>query len=513
MGDLGPDTELRLFSPWNRQEIGRIPAATAADAVAAVARARAAQPGWAACSFAERARFVLAARDRFARNADAMVDLLVRENGKPSVEAWFAEIVPNLDLFTYWATNAERMLRTERVALDRLKFPGKTARVRLVPKGVVAVVSAWNYPVALALRAIVPALMAGNTVVFKPATDAMLVCRLLAECFTEVLPSDAFVPVLGPGAVGSAIVEAGVDHLVFIGSVDVGREVAALAGRHFVSCALELGGKDAAIVLPDADPDRAIEGIVWGAFTNGGQNCASIERLLVQESVADSFLERLARRTEALRVCRGAPEGSDVGPLRNAGQLRTVAAQVEDAVAKGAKVRCGGKAVGEGFGYLPTILDGVTDDMIVWNEETFGPLLPVRRFRDPDEAIRLANANRYGLTNSVWTRNVGAAQKIAERLECGVVTINNHAFSAGIPTVPWGGVKWTGMGSTNSHHALAEMVRPQLVLSDKPAGHEPWWYPYDETNLALARALPSFILAKKGTLKVLGLIRRASRAR
>jgi acyl-CoA reductase-like NAD-dependent aldehyde dehydrogenase len=375
------------------------------------------------------------------------------------------------------------------------------------------VISAWNYPVALALRAIVPALMAGNTVVFKPATDAMLVCRALAECFTETLPDGAFVPVLGPGAVGSAIVEAGVDHVVFIGSVEVGREVAALAGRHFTSCALELGGKDAAIVLPDADMGRAVEGIAWGAFTNGGQNCASIERLLVQEAVADGFLERLVARTKALRVCAGAPEGSDVGPLCNQGQLRAVAAQVEDAVAKGAKVLCGGAPAGGGFGYLPTILDGVTDDMDVWNAETFGPLLPVRRYRTTDEAVRLVNENRYGLTNSIWTRDLTGARRMAERLECGVVTINNHAFSAGIPTVPWGGVKWTGMGSTNSHHSLAEMVRPQLILSDKPTGHEPWWYPYDGVNLALARALPAFVVAKKGVLQVLGLIRRASRAR
>ena len=513
MSDPDPQTELRLVGPWDRREIGRLPAATAAAAAAAVATARAAQPEWAALSFAERGKKLLAVRDRFAARAEEIVDLLVRENGKPSVEAWFSEIIPDLDLFAYWAKNAEKMLRTEKVGLDRLKFPGKKARVRLVPKGVVAVVSAWNYPVALALRAIVPALMARNTIVFKPATDAMLVGHLLASCFTEVLPEGVLVPVLGPGAVGSAIIEVGVDHLVFIGGVAVGREVAALAGRHFTSCALELGGKDAAIVLADADMDRTVEGIAWGAFTNGGQNCASIERLLVHESIAGEFLGRLVGRTQALRVCQGAPEGSDVGPLRNAGQLRAVAAQVEDAVAKGAKVLCGGMPVGDGFGFLPTILTDVTDAMAVWNEETFGPLLPVRRFTGADEAVRLANANRYGLTNSVWTRDRAAGGQLAERLECGIVTINNHAFSASIPSVPWGGTKWTGMGSTNSRHALAEMVRPQLVLSDKPTGHEPWWYPYDEVNLTLARALPRFVTAKKGMLKVLGLLRRAGRPR
>ena len=505
--------ELRFISPWDGKELGSVVAATQEDAARAVTRAREAQPAWAALPSVERARLIIKARDRFAGRAEEMVDLLVRENGKPAVEAWFAEIIPNLDLFTYWAKNANRLLRDERVKLDRLKFPGKRAHVRHVPKGVVAVISAWNYPVAISLRAIVPALMAGNTVVFKPATDAMLVGRLMAECFTEVLPDGAFVPVFGRGAIGSAIIEAGIDHLVFIGSVDVGREVAALAARRFTSFSLELGGKDAAIVMADADFGRTVEGVAWGAFTNCGQNCASIERLLIQESIADEFLPRLVERTKRLRACRGKPEGSDVGPLRNPDQLRAVSAQVEDAVSKGARILCGGEPAGGGFGFMPTILDNVTDRMAVWNEETFGPLLPVRRFRDVEEAIRIANANRYGLTNSIWTRDLAVGRRMAKRLECGVATINNHAFSAGIASVPWGGVKWTGMGSTNSHHALAEMVRPQLILSDKPAGHEPWWYPYDEVSLALVRALPRFVVSRKGISNVLRLIRRARKAR
>jgi len=504
---------IRGLDPWDGSALEPLAAGTREDAARAVQQAREAQPAWTALSFEERGRLLLRVRDTFVERAEALVELLGRENGKPPVEAWFAEIVPNIDLFTYWAKRTAKLLRDEKVGLDSTKYPGKKAVVRQVPKGVVAVICAWNYPVALALRAIVPALMAGNTVVFKPSSDAALVGRALAACFSEHLPKDVLVPFYAPGALGSAVVEAGVDHVAFIGSVEVGREVAALAARRFVSCSLELGGKDAAIVLPDADLGRAVEGIAWGAFTNAGQNCASIERLILVGGAAEAFLPRLVERVQSLRAVTGGPAGSDVGPLRSAGQLAAVEAQVQDALAKGAKLLCGGKRVGDGFGYAPTVLDDVTDEMAVWNDETFGPLLPVRRAADVEAALELANRNRYGLTNSLWTSDVVRARELAPRLRCGVVTVNNHAFTASMPFVPWGGVGETGMGSTNSHHALREYVRPQLVLIDRPGGHEAWWYPYDATNLALAKALRGFLSGRGGMLKVLGLMRRASRRR
>lgn len=504
---------IRCLDPWTGHELESLPAGTREDAARAVLLAREAQPAWAALSFEERGRLLLRVRDTFAERAEQLVELLGRENGKPPVEAWFAEIVPNLDLFTYWAKRAGKLLRDEKVGLDPTKYPGKQALVRQVPKGVVAVICAWNYPVALALRAIVPALMAGNAVVFKPSSDAALVGRALAQCFAEHLPSGVLVPFFGPGALGSAVVEAGVDHVAFIGSVEVGREVAARAARRFVSCSLELGGKDAAIVLPDADLERAVEGIAWGAFTNAGQNCASIERLILVGGVGDALLPRLVARVKELRAVVGGAAGSDVGPLRSAGQLAAVEAQVQDALGKGAKVLCGGVRLGDGFGYAPTILDDVTDEMAVWNEETFGPLLPVRRAAELEEALALANRNRYGLTNSLWTSDVARARELAPRLRCGVVTVNNHAFTASMPFVPWGGVGETGMGSTNSHHGLREFVRPQLVLTDRPAGHEAWWYPYDATNLELAKVLRRLLSGQGGMFKVLGLMRRASRRR
>jgi acyl-CoA reductase-like NAD-dependent aldehyde dehydrogenase len=504
---------IRCLSPWDGSEIGAVPAEGRQAAAAAVSRARAAQPGWWSLGHEGRAAALLAVRDDFVSQAEELVALVGKENGKPPVEAWFAEILPNIELFSYWAKHVPRFMRDEKLKLARTKYPGKKGHIRLVPKGVVAVISAWNYPVALSLRPIVPALLAGNTVVYKASSESALVGEWLARCFARHLPEGVLVPFTGPGALGSAIVEAGVDHLCFIGSVEVGREIGSLAARSFTSCSLELGGKDAAIVLPDADVERAVEGICWGAFTNAGQNCASIERLLVHDSIAATFLPRLVARTRGLRVCVDGPAGSDVGPVRNPGQLDTMRAQVADAKQKGARILCGGEAVGPGCGFQPTIVDDVTAEMAVWNDESFGPLLPVRRFASDDEAVALANACRYGLTNSVWTSDAARGQRLAERLQCGVVTINNHAYTGSMPFAPWGGIKHTGMGSTNSHHALMELVRPQVIVTDPPRGHEFFWYPYDAVNLELAEVLKGFLTGRGGLLKVLGLMKRATRAR
>ena len=504
---------IHAIDPWTRTELEVVPANDRADALAAVEAARAAQAAWGDLGFAARRELLRQVRDRFAARAEALVELLGQENGKPPVEAWFAEILPDIDLFNYWLRETPRFMADEKLKLERTKYPGKKGVIRRVPKGVVGVISAWNFPIALSLRAVVPALMSGNTVVFKPSSDAVLSGRALAECFTEVLPPGVFVPFHGPGALGSALIEAGLDHLVFIGSVEVGREVAALAGRQLTSVALELGGKDAAIVMPDADLDRAVEGIAWGAFSNCGQNCASIERLMVHEQVADAFVEKLVERVRRLRVGADSPGECDVGPLRSQGQLRAVEAQLAAAVDGGARVLCGGRRVGDGYGFEPTVLDDVTDAMDVWTVETFGPLLPIRRVSSVEEAIDLANDSDYGLTTSLWTSNLPLARALATRLDCGVVTVNNHAYTGAMPFAPWGGTKQTGIGSTNSHHALAEMTRPQVVVTDPPRGHEFFWYPYDRLNLELAQTLRRFLTGGGGMFKVLGLIKRAAKAR
>ena len=413
------------------------------------------------------------------------------------------------DRFVLFVGNIEPKKNLE--MLIRTFFAVKMDK-KLDHKLVIVGQKAWKYQQVFSL---IESLNIEEQIIFTdyvPLADLPAVYAL-SECFAEVLPPDVFIPFDGPGALGSSLIEAGLDHLVFIGSVEVGRQVAALAGQNLTSVALELGGKDAAIVLPDADLDRTVEGIAWGSFSNCGQNCASIERVLVHEDVADEFVEKLVDRVGRLRVGGSEPEGSDVGPLRNEGQLRAVQRQLAAAVEGGARILCGGEPAGEGFGFQPTVLDDVTAEMDVWRVETFGPLLPLRRVASVDEAIAVANDCDYGLTNSLWTADLPRARDLATRLECGVVTVNNHSYTGAMPFAPWGGIKQTGLGSTNSHHALMEMVRPQVVVTDKPHGHEFFWYPYDGLNLELARVLRRFLTGGGGMFKVLGLIKRAARAR
>jgi acyl-CoA reductase-like NAD-dependent aldehyde dehydrogenase len=494
---MSPDATLTIpsISPRDGKVAAQVPAVDAAGARVAVARARAAQPQWAALPVAARAQAIRGVHKRFLAAAERIVTTLCEETGKPEGEGWTAELVANSDLFRYWAAHAAAFLRPEKISISPINYPGKKAFIEKVPRGVVGVVSPWNYPVAIPLRTIVPALVAGNAVVFKPSSQTPRLGQLFAEIFTAELPAGVFEVVIGRGAVGTAMIEAGVDFLQFTGSVPIGRRIAVECAKRFIPHALELGGKDPALVLADCDLERTAHGVVWGAFTNCGQNCASIERVYVEEAIAEAFTAKVKALTAAL------VRGRDYGPLTTAEQRSTVAAQVEAARRAGARVETGGAPEpGDGFWYPPTVLTGIRDDMELWTEETFGPLLPIRVVKDAEEAVRLANDNKYGLTASVWTRDLVRGRAIARQLNAGVVTVNNHSFTGALPNAPWGGVKETGYGVTNSHHALAEMVRPRLVLVDKSKAREMWWFPYNDALLQAARALKDMADGQLGAL-------------
>jgi succinate-semialdehyde dehydrogenase/glutarate-semialdehyde dehydrogenase len=262
----------------------------------------------------------------------------------------------------------------------------------------------------------------------------------------------------------------------------------AAAAKNLTPVLLELGGKDPAIVCRDADLDRAARGIVWGAFVNCGQTCASIERVYVERPVAERFLERVVAETQALRVGDPGKANVEVGSMTLARQRQIVDAHVKEALSKGARALTGGAALaGPGFFYPPTVLTGVTHEMAIMREETFGPVLPVMEVDSLEQAIALANDTPYGLTASGWTRSEDVARRLQRELVAGVVTINDHASSFGEPTAPWGGVKWSGIGRTHGLLGLREMVRPKYVSTDRGRGAELWWFPYDEQFAALMR--------------------------
>jgi succinate-semialdehyde dehydrogenase/glutarate-semialdehyde dehydrogenase len=409
--------------------------------------------------------------------------LVAREQGKPVAEAQAVEIIPSLEALKHLALHAGDHLRDEPVRSEVLFFAQKECRLVYEPYGVVLLITPWNYPFAISLIGAATALAAGNTVVLKPAPSTTLVGLRLGELGQKAgLPEGVLNVVATDDAVAEALVgDSRVDKIVFTGSVATGRKVMAAAARNLTPVVLELGGKDPAIVCRDADLDRAARGIVWGAFANAGQTCASVERVYVEREVAEAFLERVVAETKALRLGDPARGGTDLGPISLERQRTIVETQVEEAQARGAKVLVGGlRPDAPGFYYPPTVLTEVDHSMAVMREETFGPILPVMKVDSLEEAIRLANDSAFGLTASGWTRDPETARRLQRELQAGAVTINDCLSSYGEPTAPWGGYRHSGIGRTHGLAGLREMVQVKYVSADPSRRPAPWWYPYDE---------------------------------
>ena len=446
---------------------------------AAVKRAKAAQYEWQLQPFSERAKALTRAAQEMLRRRGEVIALAREEMGKVDVEGLFNEALGPLDNVKSWIQIVRRATRRQHVRLNPISFPRKHAYVDLVPRGVIGVIAPWNFPVAGLYRPTIPALLTGNGLVVKPSeftpkTSAWLIERLTAE-----LPEGLVHVVHGYGRVGAALVDAGIDACVFTGSPESGRAVRLQCAERGIPSSIEMGGKDPAIVLADCDLSRTVAGITHWALSNVGQACGAIEVVYVDELIADAFVAAMRNAWTRLRV--GPQRFADVGPLANRRQFQTVVAHVEDARAKGAVVVCGGAPIGSGLFYAPTLLDQCTDRMRVVRDETFGPVLAVIRVAGAAEAVRRTNEGRYGLGASIWTRDMARAKRLAERLDVGVVTINNHSFSGAIPALPWSGTRETGFGVANSAHALATFVRPRATVIDQAKSPEFFWMPYDET--------------------------------
>lgn len=474
--------EIVSRDPATGEEIGRVSIASAEDVARAVENARAAQRDWAKLSYTERGRIVMSARQVVLEEIEEIARLVSRETGKPLIEAISMEITPTLDLMQFFARQTERLLKPEKIDIGQYGLMGRSSRIIYKPLGVVGIISPWNFPWAIPLGEVVMALMAGNSVVLKPSELTPLTGIKIRDVFRRAGLAEGLLHVLtGEGQTGVALVEARVDKIMFTGSVATGKRVAEQAARHLIPVVLELGGKDPMIVLEDADLETAASAAVWGAFSNSGQACASVERLYVQESIAPQFIERITKETRTLRQNKGTTENTDIGAMSSERQLSIVEEHVKEAINQGARALTGGaRAKGlDGPFYQPTILIGVNHKMMVMREETFGPVLPLMTFKTEDEAVALANDSVFGLTASVWTRNVARGRRIAERLEAGTVMVNEVLYTHGVAQTPWGGVKQSGLGRTHGRLGLLELVTPQHVHVNRLGGiRDLWWFGY-----------------------------------
>src|SRR5687768_1881802 len=383
--------EIVSRDPATGEEIGRVPLTLPEEVARAVGRARAAQNAWAAKSFGDRGRIMMRARKIILKELEIAL-LIARETGKPASEAIAMELTPSLDLMQYFARKTETLLERERIHIGLYGLMGRISYVVYKPVGVIGIISPWNFPWATPMAEVVMALMAGNAVVLKPSELTPLTALKIKQVLTRAgLPTDLLQVVTGDGSTGAALIGAGVDKIMFTGSVATGKRVAEAAANYLIPVVMELGGKDPMIVLEDANIENAARGAIWGAFANCGQSCSSVERCYVHESIAEKFTHAVVAETKRLK--QSGDKQGDLGPMISEQQLRVVERHVYEATARGAVALTGGERVPDVPGpfFPPTVLTNVNHEMEIMREETFGPVLPIMTFKTDDEAVRLAN--------------------------------------------------------------------------------------------------------------------------
>ncbi|HEY8561780.1 MAG TPA: aldehyde dehydrogenase family protein [Pyrinomonadaceae bacterium] len=475
--------EIISYNPATGEELGRVPETSAEDVKAAVEKSRAAFRNWRETSFATRRKYVMKAREVILSEMDEIARLISDESGKPVAEAFAMEIAPVLDLMQYFARRTERLLKPRKIDIGLYGALGRSSKIVYQPLGVVGIIPAWNYPFSIPLGEAAMALMAGNTVVIKPSELTPLVGLKIGEIFRKAgLPEAVVQIVTGAGNAGAALVEAAPDKIMFTGSVATGKRIAEAAARNLTSVVLELGGKDAMIVFADANFEIAADAAVWGAFCNAGQSCSSVERLYVEESAAEKLTNLIVEKTKKLKLGAGHETTTDLGAMSSERQLKIVEDHVASFEAEGARVLTGGKS--KDLFFEPTVIAGATNAMRAMREETFGPTLPIATFRTEEEAIRLANDSEFGLTASVWTRDLSKGKRVAERIEAGTVCVNEVLYTHGIGQTPWGGFKNSGRGRTHGVEGLMELVQPQHIHVNRVAVlPNAWWLPYGATAI------------------------------
>ena len=500
MGEpAGVRRKVQSLNPATGELLGEYEAATDAEVETAVGKASQALAAWRRLSVAERASYLFRLKEVLYDRRDEIAALITREAGKPLVEAMLTEVSVVLDALEYFGRRARKFLSPQSVPHHNLAMKLKRGRLEFEPYGVLGIISPANYPFSIPFNEIIPALVAGNTVVLKPSEltpQVGLAIRGLLEAAN--LPPGVAQVILGDGPTGQALAAAAIQKLIFTGSVATGKRIQAKAAERLLPTVLELGGKDAMIVCADANLETASSGAVWGAFTNAGQTCVSVERVYVVRDVAEKFITLCVSKAKRLRLGRGDDPSTEVGPLIRDRQVAIVEQQVCEAVTQGAEVLCGGRRPNlpglKGFFYEPTVITRVNQQMRLMREETFGPVLPIMVVENEAAAVALANDSDFGLSASVWTRDRKRGERLARQIEAGAVMVNDCISYFGISEAPHGGLKSSGIGRTHSRLGLMEMVQVKYIDTDLAPGiPKVWWYGYSAKARRFAQGFVAFL--------------------
>ena len=466
---------------------------------ALLGKTRVAQAEWAKWPLEKRCAQLKVLRAKMLEAREELTDAVVRESGKPRTEAKFADVFVSLDSADYFMKNASKMLAPESVPHHSLAAKAKTGRLVYEPLGVVAIISSWNYPLAIPMSQIIAAVVAGNGVMCK-ASDFTPECgEWIGRLFREAgFPADLVTILQGGGDVGQALIEARPDKVFFTGSVFTGRHVAEACAPLLIPSVLELGGKDAMLVLGDADLEMASSAAVWGSYSNCGQVCLSVERLFVEEAVSEAFIAKCVEKTKKLRLGRGSDPNTEIGPMIRPQHVQRMSELLADAVQQGARVVCGGRPrpdLGPNF-FEPTVIVGVESSMKLFQDETFGPIMAIQMVKDAREALRRANDSEFALSASIWTNDLEGGQRMARELRVGVVMVNDLISGFAIAEAPHGGCGLSGWGRTHGKAGFQEMVHVKYIDVDRmPWIEKPWWYRYGADVERAADAFLEFSFA------------------
>ena len=471
---------ISVINPATCERLAEIPASNEFEVKEKVQRAKDAFPFWSSLSIEKRIHYLNKIYEIIISERESIATTITKNNGKPLAEAYLTEIASTLQIMEYFIKKGADLLNEKNISLGPL-YPTKKSFISHEPFGVIAIIEPWNYPFYLPFSVITKALLAGNTFIFKPSSTVSLVGKTIENILTKAeLPEGVSNVIYGGAEISETLINSGVDKVIFTGSVEAGKKIAELCAGKLLPVSLELGGKDPAIVFKSTNLDYACGGVLWGALSNCGQACASIERVYVESEIYNEFIEKITSLVQELKIGNGLNDETDIGPLTTQEQLDKVEEHVADAVSKGAKVHLGGRQVsGDGFFFEPTILSNVNHTMKIMTEETFGPIIPVMKFGTQEEAIQLANNTNYGLSASIWTGEVENIKKIAYKLNCGTVWVNDSLFLQAHPACPWQGYKESGYGSSS----IYDFVRLKHISVDqgfipyvRPKSY--WWYPY-----------------------------------